>query len=160
VPVFPNARHIVQRIDLAAAAFPNERTRATYHADNWEPLRERGLLDVVDGPLQVAEGVRTEIAPGHTDAIQVVWVESGGERLLFLGDAASWAVHMERLAWVPAFDIYPMTSIETKRRLRHEALRHDALLVFQHDARVATGRLVPGGRGYRVEAELSDSPPA
>jgi hypothetical protein len=56
---------------------------------------------------------------------------------------------------VPAFDLFPMTSIETKRRLRQEAMERNTLLVFQHDAQVITGRLVPGERGPEVRAEIS-----
>lgn len=158
VPTFPNARYICQRIDLAEATFPNERTRATFHAENWEPLRERGLLDVVDGPQQLAHGVRTEIAPGHTAMLQTVWVEDGGESLLFLSDACSWAVQLERLAWVPSYDIFPLTSMESKRRLRAEAMRRDAILVFQHDAGVMTSRLVPGQREAQLRHEITEDP--
>ncbi len=157
IPTFPNARYLVQRLDLAEASFPNERTQATFHAHNWEPLRAHGQLDVVDGPQQIASGVRTDVAPGHTAALQMVWVESGGESLLFLGDACSWAAHMNRLAWVPAFDIYPQTSIETKRRVAAAALRRDTLLIFQHDAQVVTGRLAPGSRGPEVQPELTQA---
>ena len=155
-PTFPRARHIGQRVDLADASFPNERTAATYVADNFRPLVERNMLEIVDGPLRLAEGVRTGIAPGHPQAIQVVWVESQGERLLFLTDAASWAVHLQRLAWVPSYDILPMQSIETKRRLRHEALEREALLVFQHDPQVVTGRLIPGKRGPEVRPLITE----
>lgn len=157
-PTFPNARYIGQRIDLAAASFPNERTAATYLADNWRPLVEKGQFEIVDGPQQLAHGVRTQMAPGHTDALQVVWVEDGGESLLFLGDAANWAVHLERLAWVPSFDIDPMTAIESKRALRAEAMKRESLLVFQHDAQVVTGRLVAGARGPVVQAEITREP--
>ncbi|RME51310.1 MAG: MBL fold metallo-hydrolase [Caldilineae bacterium] len=111
----------------------------------------------MDGDLTLARGVFTEIVPGHTDSIQVVWVEDGGESLLFLGDTCSWAVHMDRLAWVPAFDIHPMLSIEGKRHLRKAAMDRDALLVFQHDAQVVTGRLVPGKRGPQVEPEITEA---
>ncbi len=156
VPTFPRARYIGQRIDLADASFPNERTAATYVADNFRPLLDRKLLEIVDGPQRLAPGVHTSIAPGHTQAIQVVWVESQGERLLFLTDAACWAVHLQRLAWVPAFDIMPMQSIETKRRLRHEAMEQDALLVFQHDPQVVTGRLTPGKRGLEVQPLITE----
>lgn len=155
VPTFPNARYIGQRVDLADASFPNERTAATYLAENWQPLIEAGRLDVVDGPQRLARGVRTQMAPGHTAALQMVWVEDGGESLLFLGDAANWAVHLERLAWVPSFDIYPMTSIETKRAIRTEALERDTLLVFQHDAHVVTARLRSGERGPELHSELT-----
>jgi glyoxylase-like metal-dependent hydrolase (beta-lactamase superfamily II) len=106
-------------------------------------------MTVVDGP------VRTTITPGHTAGLQAVWVEDQGERLVFLGDAGSWAVHMERLAWVPSYDIYPMTSIETKRALRQEIMATDALMVFQHDPQVVTGRLVEGARGPEVQTVLT-----
>jgi len=156
VPVFPRARYIGQRIELADASFPNERTAATYVPDNFRPLIEWGMLEVVDGPLRLAHGVRTDIAPGHTAYVQTIWVEDGGESLLFLTDAASWAVHLERLAWVPAFDTFPLTSMETKRRLRQAAAERDALLVFQHDAQVVTGRLAPGKRGLEVRPEITE----
>jgi len=157
IPTFPKARYLVQRIDLADAAYPNERTVATYFPDNWQPLAAAGQLAVVDGPQRLGSSVRTDIAPGHTAAIQVVWVESRGESLLFLGDACSWAAHLNRLAWVPSFDILPMMSIETKRRLAGEALHLDTLLVFQHDAQVVTGRLAPGPRGPEVQPEITEA---
>ena len=156
VPVFPRARYIGQRIELADASFPNERTAATYVADNFKPLLDCGLLDVVDGPQRLAPGVRTDITPGHTAFLQSVWVEDGGESLLFLTDAAPWAVQFERLAWVPAYDIAPLQSMETKRRLRQEALERAALLVFQHDAQVVAARLAPGARGLTVVPEITE----
>jgi glyoxylase-like metal-dependent hydrolase (beta-lactamase superfamily II) len=158
VPTYPNARYIAQRIELAQATFPNERTRATYLSHNWQPLMASDQLVVVDGPQRLATGVRTETAPGHTDSIQVVWVESGGKSLCFLTDACSWAAHMDRIAWVPAFDLDPMTSIETKRRLRQEAAERKTLLVFQHDGQVVAGRLVQGQRGPTVEPVISADP--
>jgi glyoxylase-like metal-dependent hydrolase (beta-lactamase superfamily II) len=158
VATFPNARYVGQRIDLADASFPNERTAATFLSDNWQPLLHAGKLDVVSGPQRLAPGVRTQMAPGHTHALQIVWIEEGGESLLFLGDAANWAVHLERLAWVPAYDIDPMTSIETKRALREEALARNTLLVFQHDAHVITARLHPGAKGPTLKPELTKDP--
>lgn len=156
VATFPNARYLAQRIDLAEASFPNERTLATYHASNWEPLLANRQLNVVDGPQRIDANVRTDIAPGHTGALQMIWVENGGENLLFLSDACNWAVQMNRLAWVPAFDIFPLTSIETKRRIRQEAYERNTLLVFQHDAQVVTGRLVDGPRGPEVQPEITE----
>jgi glyoxylase-like metal-dependent hydrolase (beta-lactamase superfamily II) len=158
VPTFPNARYIGQRIDLSEASFPNERTAATYHVDNWQPLLTVGKLAIVDGPQRLAHGVRTDIAPGHTASLQMVWVEDGGESLLFLGDAANWAVHLERLAWVPSFDIFPMTSIETKRRIRSEVLERETLLIFQHDPHVISGRLVQSAGRVQVQPELTKDP--
>lgn len=157
IATFPRAKYYVQRLDLAEARFPNERTLATYQSHNWQPLLDSGQLEVINGDYQIAPGVRTEVAPGHTAGIQSVWVEDRDESLLFLGDASSWAIHLSRLAWVPSYDIYPMTSIETKRRLQREALEKNALLVFQHDGQVVTGRLIEGKRGPEVQPEITET---
>ncbi len=156
VPAFPNARYLIQRLEMADAAFPNERTRGTYFPDNWEPLRRYGQLELIDGDQDLADGVRSVTVPGHTASIQVVWVEDAGQSLLFLGDVCSWAAHMDRLAWVPSFDLDPMASIEGKRNLRRQAEEKNALLVFQHDGQVVTGRLRPGARGPVVEPEITE----
>ena len=156
VPSFPNARYLIQRIEMAEATFPNERTRGTYFSQNWEPLHRAGQLELVDGDQRLAVGVRTETVPGHTQSIQALWVEDSGEALLFLGDTCSWAAHMNRLAWVPSFDLYPMHSIEGKRRLRQQALEKNALLIFQHDCQVVTGRLFQGARGAEVRPEITE----
>ena len=156
VPSFPNARYLIQRLEMADAAFPNERTRGTYFLNNWEPLRRTGQLEIVDGDQSLAIGVQSVTVPGHTDSIQAVWVEDAGESLLFLGDACSWAAHLDRLAWVPSFDLDPMQSIEGKRNLRRQAEEKNALLVFQHDGQVVTGRLRPGARGAIVEPEITE----
>ncbi len=156
VPSFPNARYLIQRLEMADAAFPNERTRGTYFANNWEPLRHTDQLEIVDGDQSLAIGVQSVTVPGHTESIQAVWVEDAGESLLFLGDACSWAAHLDRLAWVPSFDLDPMQSIEGKRNLRRQAEEKNALLVFQHDGQVVTGRLRPGPRGATVEPEITE----
>ena len=156
VPAFPNARYLIQRLEMAEATFPNERTRGHYYPENWEPLHRTDQLEIVDGDQILAAGVRSVTVPGHTGSMQAVWVEDAGESLLFLGDACSWAAHMDRIAWVPAFDLNPMRSIEAKRNLRRQAKEKNALLVFQHDSQIVTGRLRPGQRGPTVEPEITE----
>ncbi len=100
VPAFSSATYCVQRLELADAMFPNERTRATYHRENFEPLERAGQLRVLWGDTRLTDEVRVVVTPGHTRAHQCVIVESGGQTAMFLGDVASWPIHMERLAWV------------------------------------------------------------
>jgi len=166
VPTFPNAQYMVQRLELADATYPNERTRNTYFGENFRPLSGAcgpdgsDRLRVLNGDTQITPEVRTFITPGHTRAHQSVIVESGGETAIFLADAAPFAVGIERLAWVPAFDVEPLVSIETKRTLRDWALRREALLLFQHDVNVPAGRLRRAGEDWRVEPVHPDGSPA
>lgn len=146
-PTFSKATYLIQRLELADATYPNERTRNAYFCENFLPLitlcqdRADGPVRVLSGDTQVAPEVRTMVTPGHTRAHQIVIVESQGETAVFLGDVAGYAINMERLAWVPAFDVEPLISIETKRSLRDWASRRDALLFFQHDIATAAGRM-------------------
>jgi len=81
------------------------------------------------------------ITRGHTRAHQSVVIESEGEAALYTGDLATLAVHFERLAWLTAYDIEPLETIEPKRRWQHWALEQDALIIFPHDTQMPIARL-------------------
>lgn len=141
MPAFPNAQYWIQRLELADARYPNERTRNTYFAENFVPLEEAGRLHLLDGDARVTSEVLCIATPGHTRGHQSVYIESGGQKALFLGDVATLAIGMERLAWVTAYDIDPMGNIETKRRLGRWAIEEHILLIFMHDPNRHAGYL-------------------
>ena len=153
VSTFPWASYAGQRLELADATLPNERTRATYLEENWEPLAQNGQLRVLWGDTRLTNEVRVVVMPGHTRAHQCVVVESEGRTAIYLGDVASWPIHMERLAWVPAYDVEPLVSIETKRNLARWAVEKQALLIFDHHPTVAAGFLHETERPDRFRLE-------
>jgi glyoxylase-like metal-dependent hydrolase (beta-lactamase superfamily II) len=153
VPTFPRATYCVQRLELADAMHPNERTRAVYRRENFAPLEQAGQLRVLWGDTRLMNGLRVVVAPGHTRAHQCVVIESGGQTAIYLGDVASWPVHIERLAWVPAYDVEPMVSIETKRRLARWAVENHVLLIFEHHPSIAAGYLHATERPDRFQLE-------
>ena len=79
--------------------------------------------------------------------------ESRGPAAVFLGDLASWPIHMEQLACVATYDVQPLVSIETKRRLSQLAIENAVLLVFEHRPEIMTGYLRPTGRPDRFRLE-------
>ncbi|MCS6801305.1 MAG: MBL fold metallo-hydrolase [Chloroflexota bacterium] len=149
VPAFPRARYLIQQGEYAAACRPNERTRATYLLENYCPLEEAGVVDFVAGDIAVTPAVRLERAPGHTADHCIVRIHDAGETALFLADLAQRPVQLERLAWVAAYDVLPLVSLETKRAVVSEAVREGHLLIFQHSP--AVGRLTRAERGVRFE---------
>jgi glyoxylase-like metal-dependent hydrolase (beta-lactamase superfamily II) len=153
VATFPSATYCVQRLELADASFPNERTRGTYHAENFQPLQRSGQLRVLWGNTRLTPEVRVVVTPGHTRAHQCVIIESEGQTAAFLGDLASWPIHLERLSWVPAYDLEPMVSIESKRSLAHWAIEKKALLIFEHHPEIVAGYLHPTERPDRFRLE-------
>jgi glyoxylase-like metal-dependent hydrolase (beta-lactamase superfamily II) len=153
VATFPRAKHYVQRLELADATFPNERTRATYLRDNFQPLEESGQLCVLWGDTRLTDAVRVMLTPGHTPAHQSVVIESEGKTAVFLADAAHWPLHMEQLGVTTAYDVQPLVTIETRRRLARWAIENEVLLIFDHHPEIAAGYLHPTKHPDRFRVE-------
>ena len=154
-PVFSRARHVVQRAEFEDATHPHERNRASYLPENFLPLRDRSLLDLVDGEAEVMPGVRVLPTPGHTRGHQSVLVEAEGERVLFLGDVVPTSVHVP-LPWVMAYDLEPARTVETKRALFSRAVEERWLVVFGHDASCHGAYLARDDKGrFSVERKVS-----
>ncbi len=141
VPAFPRARYLIQKGEWEAATHPNERTRGTYLAENLAPLDEARRLELVQGEVEIAPGVRMIPAPGHTQDHCIIELESGGGYALYVGELAQQPVMLERLAWISAFDVLPLVSLETKRRITEKAIEKRALLISVHASYPGLGRL-------------------
>lgn len=141
VPTFPNARYYIQAGEYEVAMHPNERTRGTYFAENFEPLAASGQLELVSGEHQIIPGVQFLPTPGHTADHAALVIASGGETAIYTGDLVHHEVQAERPTWIAAFDILPLVTLETKKRLAERAIRENALLISVHNAFPGTGRL-------------------
>jgi len=156
VPTFPRAEYWVQRSEWAEASHPNERTRAVYLSENLQPIAEAGQLRLLDGNTQVSDAVRCVVHPGHTQAYQSVILELRDQTAMYVGDLAPFTTHLERIQWLPAYDVLLLDHLEVKRSVRDWALERSALLIFQHDPHVSWGRLVRDEEGkYHVVSALS-----
>ncbi|MDQ7024716.1 MAG: MBL fold metallo-hydrolase [Anaerolineae bacterium] len=154
---FPNAEYVVQRREYEDAMQPNERTAATYFPFNYQPLVESGQMRLLDGDEELLPGITGIVTPGHTPAHMSIRFESKGEHAAFLCDLASYAVHFERIAWMTAYDVEPLRTLETKRIWQQWALDNDAIVIFPHDVKRPIGRLTQTERGAII-VEAIDEP--
>jgi glyoxylase-like metal-dependent hydrolase (beta-lactamase superfamily II) len=146
-PVFARARHVIQRGEYHDATHPHERNRASYLAENFVPLEQAGLLQLVDGAAQIAPGVSVLPTPGHTAHHQSVLLDDGhGHKALFLGDVVPTALHV-KLPYIMAYDLDAVGTLESKKRLWERALAEKWLLVFGHDLGTRAGYLVRDSKG-------------
>jgi glyoxylase-like metal-dependent hydrolase (beta-lactamase superfamily II) len=147
---FPNARYVARRGEWNWAHHTNERTAASYFAHNYDPVHAAGHLELVDDDREVLPGISLRHTPGHTPHHQGILVESGAERLFFLADLAPTAAHVP-LPWIMGYDVEPLVTLETKRRVWAEAASEGWTVMFEHDAEHAFGRIVSDGKGYVCE---------
>jgi glyoxylase-like metal-dependent hydrolase (beta-lactamase superfamily II) len=133
-PVFPRARHIVQRAELEAARAPHERNRASYLPENLEPLVAAGLVEPVEGEVEIVAGVRVVPSPGHSHGHQSVLIDGGDQQALFLGDVVPTSVHVP-LPWIMGYDLDVEGTLASRRSLYDRALAGRWTLLFGHDRR-------------------------
>jgi len=146
-PAFPNARYVMQRGEYEYATHTNERTAASYFPHNFVPLVEAGLVDFIEGDREIIAGIRGIPTPGHTPHHQGLLVESDGEKAFYIADLAPTTAHLP-LAWIMGYDVEPLVTLETKRRILARALDEGWLVVFEHDAVTPWSRLVHDGKAY------------
>jgi methylmalonyl-CoA epimerase len=140
-PRFPRARYVVRRGEWEDASHPNERSRVSYRRDNFAPLAEAGVLELVDDDQTIMPGVRVRRTGGHTRHHQMIWIESRGEHAAYPADILPTTAHLPP-AWVMGIDAYPVETLEAKKAFVREAAERQALVFFEHDPAVAAGHIV------------------
>jgi glyoxylase-like metal-dependent hydrolase (beta-lactamase superfamily II) len=148
VPTFPNATLYVQQAELAHAHAPNERDRASYRPEDWEPWAAAGRLETVSGEKEIRPGITVIPVRGHNAGMQAIRVDSGGRTLFYFADALPTSAHVP-IPWIMAYDLYPVDLLENKKRLLEQAVRDQWLCVFEHDPLIPWGTLVENPDGHR-----------
>jgi len=153
-PRFPEAQYIARTGEWEDAVHPHERNRASYFAENYVPLREAGVLTLVDGDGEVAPGIRVRRTGGHTMHHQIVMIESGGQTAVFMADLIPTVAHVP-LPWIMGYDLYPMDTLSFKRAFLREAVEREYLVFFEHDPTVSAGYLREKDGRVTVEAAIT-----
>lgn len=141
VPTFPNARYLVSRGDHTHGENPSERDRASYFPENWRPLAQTGQLELKDAEYEVVEGLTMETVPGHNRTMQCMKLARGGQTLYNFADLVPTRHHVQP-AWLMGYDLFPLETLENKKRLLPQAARENWICLFTHDPDQPLNRVV------------------
>lgn len=155
VPTFPNARYVVQRGELEYARRPTERDRASYLADNFLPVEAAGLWWLLEGEREVVPGVELLRVPGHTRDMQCVRLSGGGKTAFFFADLVPTTMHLP-FHWIMGYDLYPMTTLENKKKWIPQAAAEGWLCLFAHDPEVRAAYLRTRDGRYDFDPLVAD----
>jgi glyoxylase-like metal-dependent hydrolase (beta-lactamase superfamily II) len=131
-PQFPNARYLVSKSEFQHAANPHERDRASYLPENWRPMQQTGQLELMPDSYEVVQGLRIEQVRGHSETMQTVRLDRGGRTLYGFADLIPTKHHLP-LAWIAGFDLYPVETLEFKKRILPAAIQERWECLFYHD---------------------------
>lgn len=139
-PTFSRARHYIQRAEWEDALADLPELAGSYHRDDFAPLADGGLIELLDGDCQITPGVSTELTGGHTRGHQIVRLESAGQSAVCLADLCPTAAHLPPF-WTMAYDQFPLDVRRKKRELLADAAEHHRAVLFSHDPDIAVARV-------------------
>ncbi|MFI2651029.1 MBL fold metallo-hydrolase [Micromonospora fulviviridis] len=133
-PMFPNARYVVQRREVAALAAGQD--AMTYVVN---PLRATGQLDEADGAARLATVGRgaggwigVVPTPGHTPGHQSVVVDGRGAQVIVTGDVLVHAVQLVDPGVGYRFEADPEAARRSRQWLLAHARARGAALATAH----------------------------
>lgn len=136
LPAFPNARFWSNARHWDWAVKPNDREKASFLKENILPIEASGQLSMLPvpdaGTAAFSSVIRVRYVHGHTEAMMLPQIEYKGRTVIFMADLIPSVWHLP-MAWVMAYDMFPMTTLAEKRSFLEEAVDNDWVLFFEHD---------------------------
>lgn len=172
VPTFPRAKYYAPEGEWQYARHPSERDSISFIPENYDPLVDSGQMTLLKGGEEIVPGISVETFPGHTAHMLAVVVRGSqnpqfsqqrGEvghppassvpTACYISDLIPTAAHID-LTWGMGFDLYPLQTIESKKRYYARAILGKWLTVFTHDPKVPWAYVERDGLGKMVAREV------
>lgn len=131
-PTFPSAKYYVQKQNLEWALKSTEKDRGSYIKDNFIPLVEAGILDLIDGNSRFDDNIEFIVVNGHTFGQQLIKISDSGNTLLYCCDMFPTASHIP-LPYIMGYDLQPLVTLTEKKNLLQKAVDENWKLFLEHD---------------------------
>jgi len=150
VATFPKAKYFAPEGEWRHGTLQLERDRVSYISDNYDPLIQSGQMQLLKGDCEIVPGVSVAVYPGHTRNMMAVFIRSGGKTACYISDLIPTTWHLE-VTWVMAYDLFPLETIENRKKYYSRAVPERWLTVFTHDPEIPW--VYPALEGNRIVAQ-------
>lgn len=154
LPTFPNARYWVSRSQWENALNPNPREGDAFLEENLLPMRESGVLNLVDSPMALCPEVEFRFANGHTPGQIIPMVFDGNQTFVFGADLIPTHLHIP-IKYNMAYDLEVVQTMKEKEALLREIVDGQYILIFEHDAQYEACTVKHTDKGFRMDQPVS-----
>lgn len=137
---FKNALHVVQGKHLDWALNPSDRDKASFFPVNYQPVIDAKQLKIVNDEYKFDDYITLLPVNGHTRSMQMVKVSDEKETLIYLADLIPMASHIP-LPYIMGYDLFPLVTLEEKRKYLKEIYENNYTVFFEHDPYVEAGKI-------------------
>ncbi|WP_435127910.1 MBL fold metallo-hydrolase [Actinacidiphila sp. bgisy144] len=143
VPTFPNARYLISRADfdfwnpasghVPKSPFQSAADTGVTFNDSVLPVHRAGRTVLWEGDShRIDENLVLEPAPGHTPGSAVLWLESGADRAVFVGDLVHTPLQMIEPDHDTCLSEDQAEATRSRRRVLERAAATNSLVVPAH----------------------------
>ena len=141
VPAFKNATFWSNERHWKWAIEPNDREKASFLKENVLPIKESGQLkfiDVAENDISVttatplSKKILVKTANGHTVAMMLPVIQYKEKTIVYMADLLPSVAHIP-LPYVMGYDMFPLTTLNEKKKFFTEAQANNYILFFEHD---------------------------
>jgi glyoxylase-like metal-dependent hydrolase (beta-lactamase superfamily II) len=155
VPTFPSAKYYVQKQNLDWAMNSTERDKGSYIKDNFVPLVELGILDLIDGNRKFDKNIEFIVVNGHTFGQQLIKISDNEHTLLYCCDMIPTMSHIP-LSYIMGYDLQPLVTLSEKKNLLQKAAEENWILFFEHDPDITSATVIKTDKGFKVENKYNE----
>jgi len=132
VPSFPNAKHIIPKLDWEMAEIAEARKKGDKDiAETLGVIENAGLMSFLDGAMDLGRGVTISPSPGESPGHQVVGVMSRGAACYCVGDLYHMREEVEH-PWIAATWTDSAVLARSRKAFAERASKELALVIPGH----------------------------
>jgi glyoxylase-like metal-dependent hydrolase (beta-lactamase superfamily II) len=151
VATFPRAKYYAPKGEWEHGSRQLDRDRVSYISDNYDPLIRSGQMTLLEGDHEILPGVSVAVYPGHTRSMWAVFLRSGGKTACYISDLIPTTWHLDP-TWVMAYDLFPLESIENRKKYYAQSIPGQWLTMFTHDPNVPWAYIRAEGKKFIFDA--------
>lgn len=154
-PVFPNAKYHISKLQWDWANNPNVREADSFLKENIIPIKDLGLLNLIENEGELLPGVELRFFNGHTrgQIVPIIHLPNG-KTLVYTADLFPSTAHIH-LAWNMSYDVEPLVTMKEKELFLNEAFDRGYIFFYQHDHYVECSLLNKTPKGIRAGEKVS-----
>ncbi|MCX7877220.1 MAG: MBL fold metallo-hydrolase [Ignavibacteria bacterium] len=149
VPAFPNAVYHIQEKHWQWALNPTERDKASFFPENYLPVEKNHQLKKYSGDTEFDEFISFYVLNGHSPGMQIVKISDKENTLLYAADLFPTSSHIP-LPYIMAYDLFPLTTLEEKKKFLPKITEENWILFFEHDPFTETCHVIKTDKGFSI----------
>lgn len=154
-PTFPNAKYYIQKMQYEHAIHPTEKDAGSFILDDYVPLKESGMVELLDGEGELFPNISIITTNGHTASMQLVKITDGKQTLLYTADLVPTHSHIP-YSYGLGFDNFPLTTIDEKKKYLPQIYEEGWIIALEHDMKYQACTIKPDakGKGFEMDKEV------